>query len=72
MVFMRRKIHFEDHWNGWALKIATFLGPEMATNKASAICAQVQAPYKQKGNFVYTSFCILYSELYVVSFILIA
>jgi hypothetical protein len=24
-------IHFEGHWKGWALKIETFLGPEIAT-----------------------------------------
>jgi hypothetical protein len=28
------------HWKGWALKIETFLGPEMATSEASAIWAQ--------------------------------
>jgi hypothetical protein len=33
-------IHFEGHWKGWALKIETFLGPEMATSEASAIWAQ--------------------------------
>ncbi len=26
-------IHFEGHWKGWALKIETFLGPEMATSE---------------------------------------
>jgi hypothetical protein len=25
------KIHYKGHWNGWALKIETFLGPEMTT-----------------------------------------
>jgi hypothetical protein len=33
-------IHFEGHWKGWALKIKTFLGTEMATSEASAIWAQ--------------------------------
>ncbi len=33
-------MHFEDHWKGWALKIETFLGTEMATIEASAIWAQ--------------------------------
>jgi hypothetical protein len=33
-------MHFEDHWKGWALKIETFLGPEMAKIEASAIWAQ--------------------------------
>jgi hypothetical protein len=40
MIFMGVKIHFEGHWKGWALKIETFLGPEMATSEASAIWAQ--------------------------------
>jgi hypothetical protein len=34
---------FFGPWNGtsgWALKIETFLGPEMATSEARAICAQ--------------------------------
>jgi hypothetical protein len=30
------KIHYEGHWNGWALEIVTFLGPEVATREASA------------------------------------
>ncbi len=25
--------HYEGHWKGWALKIKTFLGPEMARVK---------------------------------------
>jgi hypothetical protein len=25
-------IHFVGHWKGWALKIESFLGPEMATS----------------------------------------
>jgi hypothetical protein len=25
------KIQYKGHWNGWALKIETFLGPGMAT-----------------------------------------
>ncbi len=25
--------HYEGHWKGWALKIETFLGPEMAQAK---------------------------------------
>ncbi len=32
--------HYEGNWKGWALKTATFLGPEMATSEASAIWAQ--------------------------------
>jgi hypothetical protein len=31
---------FKGHSKGWAVKIETFLGPEMATSKASAIWAQ--------------------------------
>jgi hypothetical protein len=38
--FYGGKIHFEGHWKGWALKIETFLDPEMATSEASAIWAQ--------------------------------
>ncbi len=34
------QIHFEAHWKGWALKIETFLGPEMAISEASDIWAQ--------------------------------
>jgi hypothetical protein len=34
------KSNFECHWKGWALKIETFLGLEMATIDASAIRAQ--------------------------------
>jgi hypothetical protein len=26
------KIHYKGHWMVWALKIDTFLGPEMATS----------------------------------------
>ncbi len=26
-------IHYKGHWKGWALKIETFLGPEMVTSK---------------------------------------
>ncbi len=40
VVFMARYImvlrvqhHYEGHWKGWALKIETFLGPEMARAK---------------------------------------
>ncbi len=35
---------YEGHWKGWALEIETFLGPEMATSKASAIWAQKSPP----------------------------
>ncbi len=34
------KIHYLGHWKGWALKISTFLGPEMTMSEASAIRAQ--------------------------------
>jgi hypothetical protein len=34
------KLHYEEHWKGWALEIETFLGPEKATSEASAIWAQ--------------------------------
>ncbi len=38
--FEAGEIHYEVHWKGWALEIETILGPEMATNEASAIWAQ--------------------------------
>ncbi len=38
--FWCRQIYYRGDWKGWALKIETFLGPEMATSKASAIWAQ--------------------------------
>ncbi len=58
-----------------ALKIETFLGPEMATCEASAIWAQkshlVQAPYKKTGTLLIlctwvSLFCILYSVLCIL------
>ncbi len=36
--------HYKGHWKGWALKIKTFLGPEMATTEASAIWTLSNAP----------------------------
>jgi hypothetical protein len=39
MIFDLGSIHFEGHRKGWALKIKTFIGPEMATRAASAIWA---------------------------------
>jgi hypothetical protein len=56
--------HYEGHWKGWALKIETFLGHEMATSEASAIWAQKSLKtikYKRHinkryiGNFMCTS-----------------
>jgi hypothetical protein len=46
-------IHYKGHWKGWALKIETFLGPEMAASEASVIWAQ------KSRDFMYMSFCIL-------------
>ncbi len=34
-----RENPFQGLWKGWALKVETFLGPEMATGEASAIWA---------------------------------
>jgi hypothetical protein len=31
------QINFEGQWNRWALKFETFMSPEMATSKVSAI-----------------------------------
>ncbi len=43
--------HYEGHWKGWALKIETFLGPEMARAK--------RVPFGPKkveiGSFMYPS-----------------
>jgi hypothetical protein len=49
------KIQYEGHWKGWALKIETFLGFEMATSVASAIWAQKSLWYRrglQNSNLV--------------------
>ena len=35
--FEAGNIHYKVHFKGWALKIKTFLGPEMSTSTASAI-----------------------------------
>ncbi len=37
--FDEEKSIFKGHWKGWALKVESFLGPEMATSEASAIWA---------------------------------
>ncbi len=34
------KYNFEGPWKGWALKIETFSGPEMAMSEGSAIWGQ--------------------------------
>jgi hypothetical protein len=38
-------IHYSGHWKGWALKISTFFGPEMATSESKSFR---RAPYKQQ------------------------
>jgi hypothetical protein len=54
---------FRGHWQGWALKIETFLGPEMATsegptpsngpsNRFAPIKIIKSAPYKKTGTMV--------------------
>ncbi len=40
MIFMRENPFLGPFWKGWTLKIYAFLGPEMATSKASGIWAQ--------------------------------
>ncbi len=45
--FEEGKIQYEGHWKGWALKIETFLGCEMATSVASAIWAQKSLLYRR-------------------------
>jgi hypothetical protein len=37
---MACNIHYEGHWKGRALKMETFLGPEMATSEVSVIWAR--------------------------------
>ncbi len=32
-MILMRQIYFRGHWKGWALKIETFLGPEMASSE---------------------------------------
>jgi hypothetical protein len=52
-VFIWRKtlyggqMYFKGHWKGWALTIATFLCPEIATSEASASIwhKQVRTPF---------------------------
>jgi hypothetical protein len=39
LILMRATSHYNGHWKGWALKIKTFLGPEMAMSEASSIWA---------------------------------
>jgi hypothetical protein len=34
--------HYEGHWKGWALKIETFLGPEMARAKRVPFGSKVE------------------------------
>jgi hypothetical protein len=40
LMFLMGENHFEGDWKGWAVKIKTFLGPEMATSEGSAMWAQ--------------------------------
>jgi hypothetical protein len=37
--------HYEGHWKGWALKIETFLGPEMARAKRVPFGPKKSTPY---------------------------
>ncbi len=55
VIVLRRTVqhHYEGHWKGWALKIETFLGPEMATSEASAIWAQKSRDFEQKTSHFY-------------------
>jgi hypothetical protein len=41
--------HYEWHWKGWALKIETFLGPEMALANALNSSFSVTVPFPCKG-----------------------
>ncbi len=40
IIILMRENPFRGHWKGWALKIETFLGLEMAKSEASAIWAR--------------------------------
>jgi|688.fasta_scaffold190469_1 hypothetical protein len=52
--FEAGNIYYKGHWKGWALKIETFLAPEMATSVASAIWAQKSARNKDCLNNVFS------------------
>ncbi len=39
VMILMGQIHFKGPWKGWALKIETFLGPEMAMSEAICIWA---------------------------------
>ncbi len=41
------QIYFEGHSKGWALKIDTFLGPEMAASEVYAIWANCDELYSK-------------------------
>ncbi len=68
VVFMARYVmvlrvqhHYEGHWKGWALKITTFLGPEMA--RAKRVSFGPKKKYKRHknnwyiGSFMYHEYC---------------
>jgi hypothetical protein len=44
-------IHYEGLWKGWALKIETFLGPEMATTEPTEVSA-IFGPKKFESTFL--------------------
>jgi hypothetical protein len=44
VIILMGKIHFEGHWKGRALKIETFLGPEMATSEAKCHLGHKKVP----------------------------
>ncbi len=51
--------HYEGHWNGGALKIETFLGPEMARAKHE----NHYVP-RHKNNKYINSYCILCDDMF--------
>ncbi len=58
-MILLRENPFWGHWKGWAMKIKTFLGPEMAPNEASSIWAQKSKHHIKNryiGNFMHMSF----------------
>jgi hypothetical protein len=53
MILMRAISYYKGHWKGWALKIGTFLGPEMATvHKNNNVPARVGLHVQQLINDV--------------------
>ncbi len=57
--------HYKGHWKGWALKIKTF-GPKKIEICTHQIQSKRNIKKMKTGNFLYMSFCILYSEFRIL------